>query len=520
MNQDFEIYKFSIDNIESMLKSVILCQNKCMESVDKNDIEKYNLLINNKKILDEINENIINLKRSFNDISVNASLKDEIESLDIDKATSNLNTVISDECSKIYDVANETREILNATLYEHNDILDSELDNIIKMTEEVENMVKGIIFSDNTNNMVNIVIKDKVNEAKDTIFIIRQEAKNIKKIKYNELNEDVILSFCDFLKININKCKESINNLNTISVNNESIFTKSEEVSINLLKNIIEQEVDVLQCSFNKLKEVVNYHDVMEENFVENNIDEASERLEAYFSKIGDIVSDFNNKDISNDEVINRLVTLYEKEHKDTEEARKKLENELYSNSIDSKQKELDTIEYKKFCSILNKSFWEARQRASLEDIKYPSALYEKMVKEYQNEFLIENCNVSLEGVENYIEEYKIKYAGDIYMDEIYEKAILILKDETTLSIQEMGDESAGLSLLDKKAYELLQEDLTDIIREIGIVKIEENLEDSISLAEYKKSAKLNDLIDKKEIIEKQIYIISKRAEKLESKAG
>ena len=45
--------------------------------------------------------------------------------------------------------------------------------------------------------------------------------------------------------------------------------------------------------------------------------------------------------------------------------------------------------------------------------------------------------NISLAAVEEFIEEYKNKYADDIYIDEIYEQALVLLKDESTLSVKE-----------------------------------------------------------------------------------
>ena len=72
-----------------------------------------------------------------------------------------------------------------------------------------------------------------------------------------------------------------------------------------------------------------------------------------------------------------------------------KAEN-LLENKVDPNVREKDTLEYKKIYSLLNKSFWIARQKASEEKIKYPSALYEKTVREYQNQILIDEYNILL----------------------------------------------------------------------------------------------------------------------------
>ena len=102
-------------------------------------------------------------------------------------------------------------------------------------------------------------------------------------------------------------------------------------------------------------------------------------------------------------------------------------------------------------------------------------------------------------------------------MDEIYEQALVLLKDESTLSVKELCDESSGLSILDQKAYDLLEDDLNEVIKEIGLVKAEENIDESVDVAEYKKSLRISKLVDRKNIIEKQLYNLSKRAEKLEN---
>ena len=517
MNQDFEVYKFSISSLEAIMNSIVLCQKKCLESINNSNSNEYNILINNKKIIDDIQKKIIDLRNNLENI-ITENLEQNDNSIDIESATKNLNEVINAECNKMYKFVQDTQEFISTPSYNSNGDLSLEFEKVYTMTEEVENMLKGIVFNNSSNNMVSAVIKDKIEEEQDKILNIRRETKVLNEKKNSELNDDLLFNYCDFIKIYIDKSNKEIENLNNIVVNNQSIFTKSEEVSVSLLKNIIEQEVEILVSSLDIIKKIVGYQDTSIVDEPSSSIGEASERIESYFNKINDIVNDFNNKDISNEEVVNRLLDLYKEEHQDTEEARKKLEAEYFNSSIDNKQKEVDTIEYKKYCSIINKSFWEARQRASLENIKYPSALYEKMVKEYQNEYLIQNYNISLEGAESFVEEYKNKYAGDIYMDSIYEQAILSLKNKTTMSIQEMCDENSGLSLLDKKAYEILQDDLTDVIKEIGIVKIEENVGDSVALSEYKKSAKLNELINRKEMIERQIYIISTRAQKLESR--
>ena len=101
-------------------------------------------------------------------------------------------------------------------------------------------------------------------------------------------------------------------------------------------------------------------------------------------------------------------------------------------------------------------------------------------------------------------------------MDKIYENALYQLRDETSASVQELCDETYGLSTLDRRAYALLQEDLIKVIREIGIVKKEQFDSDSLAISEYHKSFRLNKLVERKYMIERLLHIIDKRSRTLE----
>ena len=101
-------------------------------------------------------------------------------------------------------------------------------------------------------------------------------------------------------------------------------------------------------------------------------------------------------------------------------------------------------------------------------------------------------------------------------MDEVYEEAVNQLKNETLLTIDEMCDESLELSQLDKKAYIILNDRLMDVIRKIGYIKADESLDDFIDLAEYKKNAKLNELLVIKDIIEYNMNLIIKKRDEIE----
>ena len=60
---------------------------------------------------------------------------------------------------------------------------------------------------------------------------------------------------------------------------------------------------------------------------------------------------------------------------------------------------------------------------------------------------------------------------------------------------------------IDKKAYEILQSNLDEVIKEIRITKQEENIEDSLDVNKYKKSLKLNELINMKDIMKKHLLL-------------
>ena len=150
------------------------------------------------------------------------------------------------------------------------------------------------------------------------------------------------------------------------------------------------------------------------------------------------------------------------------------------------------------------------------DNIKYPSALFEQKVKEYQNDYLIKNYNISLEELEDSISEYRDKYAEDVYMDELYDKALNDLRKESSASVQELCEEVGGLSLVDDRVYQLLEEDLVKITKDIAKAKEDENIDSSLAINEYRKSFKVSQLLDHKEMIEHQLEIFKKRAKRLE----
>ena len=171
-------------------------------------------------------------------------------------------------------------------------------------------------------------------------------------------------------------------------------------------------------------------------------------------------------------------------------------------------------IIFRKNYSLLNKSFWEAREKVAEEKIKYPSSLYEKKVKEYQNQFLIDGYNLSLEEIEYNIDLYKEKYASRIYMDSIYDRALYKIKEDNDYSIDEICDESIGVSLLDKTVYEILSDELVSINNQL-LLSDDINNSGFKEVSDYKRELNNKKLIDKKNIIKEQMEIISNKAKEM-----
>lgn len=511
MQSNYEIYKKLISELRERQSNILDENNNVLNGLDKYvDVDKINYINENNTILLTINDLINQLENNL-ELS-NIGKKETLAS-----ATLNLNNTIKEEIDNIAKVVKDTQDFLNSSIVIEKDILDEQFENIIALTKKIMNMLQGVNINEEETNMINSIIQDKMDNEESQVEIIKEETEKIMSKNHKVIFEDDLLrNYCDFLKNELYKTNEVLSKLKNICENNKPILTNSENISLSLLIDILEQQQEGLSLSYSEIESFLTISTtesvVEEDNDVNNNdiVDDDKEELD-------DIIDVLKNEDLSQNDVLDKIVEIYNKQRKELDSAREKLEEKMYNIEIDNKEKDADTLKYKNYCSMLNKSFWEARYSASLDNIKYPSALYEKTVKEHQNDYLIENYNLSLNAVEEFIEEYKNKYADDIYMDEIYEQALVLLKDESTLSVKELCDESTGLSILDQKAYDLLQDDLNEVIKEIGLVKAEENIDDSIDIAEYKKSLRLNKLIDRKNIIEKQIYNLSKRAEKLEN---
>ena len=381
-------------------------------------------------------------------------------------------------------------------------ILEFECQRLTRLTTEIEGIMASIEFNSG----------DKFHLA-DIALSLKKRAKEI-SVKANKMlnygNEHVITSkeisdFCNYLKGNYDELMEmkaEISDLNVEMKHKGAL--KEDHITLGLIQEMIDEEVRRVNSSLNKLTNVDATDDGRDE--LVRIIDEENRRLEAYGNKLKDALKDLSEgrKDFKNivADLVDSPISTYD---------------ELPSNSHNEESdKAKDADDYKKYSTVLNKSFWEARSLAANDNIKYPSALFEQKVKEYQNDYLIKNYNISLEELEDSISEYRDKYAEDVYMDELYDKALNDLRKESSASVQELCEEVGGLSLVDDRVYQLLEEDLVKITKDIAKAKEDENIDSSLAINEYRKSFKVSQLLDHKEMIEHQLEIFKKRAKRLE----
>lgn len=555
MYKEFEVYKFAIKTLNDVLVSVNECQfdalNYYQEKVSKikNDkvltldekdvmVEKYlhsvsgvhSLLEENNRAINVINEQIEVLRNNVDKLFEIS--KYPIIKKDLNKLTKNLHDILAKECKKIFDLAEEVDYILNEQSYDFSDnktIVASSLESLYNLADKINSMLQGIVFDDKQSaSSIKKLIEKNVSTETKRINFISSLATEMMNIDYDTLIEtNKLEELCTNIDEEIRISNDKISELQDIL--QDDIDSQTFILSIGLFIEVLEEKIDELNKVLNQLNYIINISNISKKTNINDEaidddnkndlvdaIDEETKRILLFGQKVSETLENLKKQNSSSKEIVRCLSNLYFEEHKRVDEIAEKTEKSFFNKNILNKEKELDTIDYKKYCSILNKSFWEARQKASMENIKYPSALYERTVKEYQNELLIDNYNVSLEDVESIIEEYQEKYADDIYMDKIYENALYQLRDETSASVQELCDETYGLSTLDRRAYALLQEDLIKVIREIGIVKKEQFDSDSLAISEYHKSFRLNKLVERKYMIERLLHIIDKRSRTLE----
>ncbi len=435
--------------------------------VMNNDYKKYIESINNLKvdlnILKKNNNNLqLDIKNKNNQVL--NQMERDIELLENNSDIKKENIYIKDALNKMIESLNNTMNILNI-IYQKN--LD-EIDNSV---------IKNI----------NKIIISEIEQLNGII----EHTNKILTVEFNS-NTNKIVNYCNYICENIFKTKTTIDKLLYIENNK----------SIDILKGLLNDKIEKLNNIYEKLAYLV---------FDNNNIGNVYNEYQKYGKRIIKLLKDSN--DVNSELLINKIkyspiFSIFNISNS-SDYNTKILEKEEI-------QRFKDTEDYKNNYSLLNKSFWDARYKAFSEKIKYPSVLFEKKVKEYQNDYLIEKYNKSLEEIENSIDEYRKKYSKEIYMDEVYEEAVNQLKNETLLTIDEMCDESLELSQLDKKAYIILNDRLMDVIRKIGYIKADESLDDFIDLAEYKKNAKLNELLVIKDIIEYNMNLIIKKRDEIE----
>lgn len=413
-----------------------------------------------------------------------------------------------DRSNQIIDEIEKKLDLLvNNSIYDDNTYIKDVINKVLKSMNNLINILDIIYLKNvNDNNSLKNLNKTIVSEI-ETINSFIEYTNNIIDIDFTGVdNNKIIFNYSKYISDSILKTKITIDKILYL---NESISDNdSQQINkaIIIIKDLLDDKIDYLENLYDNISYLV---------FKNNKMEAIYSEYVKYGKKI--IKSLKNYHDTNAEKIVNRikygvLPNIFNID--------KNIDYSVYnidSNNIAESEKKKDTEKYKKDYSLLNISFWEAREKAFVENIKYPSVMFEKKVKEFQNDYLIENYNRSLDEVENSIEEYKIKYAKEIYMDEIYEEALNQLKEESLLSVEEICDESKELSQLDKRAYIILNERLTDVIKQIAHVKSDENLDDFIDVAEYKKNFKLNELLDKKEMIEYNMYLIIKKRDKIEN---
>lgn len=490
MNNDLEIFNFSLKNLETIVSSL----EQLNAGLDVDLRNKNNIMI--EYIKDNINglfTNILNKDVQKND------------NTNLDYVTKILRDTIKNECERIHrfnsyiDLSDESSFVL----------IKEYRNQIYNLIEQVKNQINSLDLSTLKNNNVASIVNDKINEDKIQLTLIKEETDELIKMNLHDLfDSNNLESYFNFIKTKIDKSKNIIYEVRAFKENNKNDLTLEDNYVIESFINVIDNQIYTLNNLNTNLEKLLDY-DI---DFLENKNEELK-KSEDYKSSLIKTFETLYNNNASDQEIISALLKLYNEEHIDEDE---KVEQFIEEETIDEEQKEIDTKRYKENYSALNKSFWEARAFVAQEGVKYPSALYEKKVKEYQNNYLIEKYNISLDGLEREINEYKEKYAFDLYMDKIYEEAMYALKEETLSTIDEICDESMGLSILDCRVLDILNDDLMDVVRELRKAKEEECMDGFIDVEEYRKSIKLSGLIDKKEMIERQIFIMQNRKNKLE----
>ncbi len=531
MYKDYDVYKMAIKVLDNILGSIVNCQkdiiafhqshidsikenNILSEDVRRQQIDKYlssidsihQLLKENNAIINLINDKSDELRKNVEQIII-----DEIKLNDdnFEGIVNTLQAVINSESDKVFAIAKNARQVLDDhDNHSFKQIVQDELEKICKLKDRISAMIEGITFGDDPKD-IHVInkLKDVISFEKKRIDKISSEAYQMMVSQDYDIN---LKDLCNKLKNEHTNILDKLEELKHLDIDGENL-NHGYRVPLKLIEGIMEEEI---QCIGNTLSHLNGLTE--DNNGSLNNrqklttvIDEEMAKIQDYTGKLKTALQDLKSGEKSIKDIINEIT----QDSFQSEVASENLERSI--SQVSHEEKENDFAIYKNSCSRLNQSFWEARQKVVDEKIKYPSALFEQKVREYQNDYLIQKYNVSLEQLEDQLDSYKIKYAEDLYVDDIYDRALYDLKNEMTLSVQDLCDESTGLSLIDTRVYQYLEKDLADIIKEIGLAKVKENVSESLAVNEYSKLYSINKLIKRKEMIERQMNIIRKRADKL-----
>ena len=553
MYKKYNVYKFAANELYTSLNYLKACEDELIEfhqskinilKKDKNGgldkayayLDKISvlseLLKENHNLYDIINQSIQQLEENINimeysEIHPEFSLEDrkkedntEISFEEMIAKANKINEVGKTYYRKLLDLSYEAKELLNSisshVVINNNSIFEDECKHLYHLPTDLEELFGSININESSNQKFIETVEGIVSEEEDRIDYISSEAYKVICLGEDEaINSGALDMFCSLVRNEYSKIMDRLNEIDSLAMEIHVDETSNiERTAIESLQEIVDIEGRKVRSSLIKLEKQVDRTVLApKDNKHLSIIDKAIEEDDdPYIKKIKQLINTAkDNPTVDNKDLYNKLVKIIEPE---------KYEATLSLPAVyPESEKENDTKEYRKNIDIQNKSFWEARSIAYNEGVKYPSVEYERKVREYQNEWLLEKYNISLEELYDKIEEYEEKYAEDIYIKKIYNSALKRLREESSLSISELCDESYGLSLLDKKAYELLENDLTDTIKIINQTKRTEEISTSVAVADYRKNIKLNKLIDRKEMIDREMYLLRKRAERLEKES-
>ena len=560
MYKKYDVYRFIVNDTRDSLDHLSACERDLVDyyqshidaikkSNDADRDEKvqnylyktsdiHNLMKENSEILHQIQNNIQQLENNINQIEnleqnpkkrETLSIKEEPKKVEEPKED-NFDVMVA-KANKIKEVglvhynnlkkiAREANELLaNITTskeYSVKSIFDTECKHLYHLATDMGELLDGIKLGNNDGSSVIDMIRKAINEEVERSEYISSEAYKIICMGSDEaINTNALEMFCGLVRNEYSKILEKINDIDNMAIEvNADNNSEESKIAVGLLQEIIDEEGRKIRSSLIKLEKLIDRPSLntMDKKIIDFGEIKINDDDDEMTKKIKQVLNYAKNNERDYKKIYNKLISIL---NVDNSEERLSLPT-VYPES----EKDKDTKEYKNIIDLQNKSFWEARSIASNEGIKYPSAEYEKRVREYQNEWLIRNHDMSLEEIYDKIEDFEKKYAEDIYVKKVYNRALKKLREESNKSISELCDESLGLSLLDKKAYEILENDLLQVIRDISQTKKVEEVTSSIAVADYRKNMKLDQLIERKEMIEREMYILRKRAERIEAELG